>query len=235
MALIFNTYAVIQALVLALFLGILYFLSEYFNFGNTIDGDFALVYQCMFAVVITAYMDLKGIKGKLFFIPTWIVFILFIILFSFQNKFSVSDRYFIYTFSAIVTIVFYFKYKKTLSKNWQNRIQLLNELKNNNAFEKNDSEYWKYLSHLYFKPSLLFLYWNKLYMLIYKNCVDKNEFYNYYKYILNTINTEEINNKRYKNWVIEHQKAFNESTSFDNYSNPEFAFTRLANLISDMN
>ena len=69
MTIIFNIYALVQALFLGIFLGILYIITEYFGFGKDIDGDFALVYQFMFATLITAYTDLKGIKGKLFYLP----------------------------------------------------------------------------------------------------------------------------------------------------------------------
>ncbi|WP_296381468.1 hypothetical protein [Winogradskyella sp.] len=58
-----------------------------------------------------------------------------------------------------------------------------------------DGEFWKVASHLYYKPTSLFLHASQLWKIIYRNSVDANEFLEYYKTFIGAIDVEKIDHR----------------------------------------
>jgi len=239
MPLVFNGAAFIQAIILAACLGVLYLITETFDVGNTINGDLAIIIQLQAAAIITLFTDIKGIKGRLFFLPTWIVALVASIFFltNMLNS-ELADKYsiLIYSTSLLIAIAYFYYNTKQLRKNWIKKKELMKSFKaetdNGTLF---DGQFWKIASHLYYKPTGLFLHANPIWRIIYRNAIDADEFLEYYKTFIGAIDREKIDHRSHKAWNAEFNNALKEAQSFKEYAHPFMALSRLANLIDLMN
>ena len=238
MPIVLNAYFIIQLIILAICLGIWYLITAYFGIGNNINGDLALMIELLAAAVITGYTDVKGIKGRLFFIPTWIVCILGSLYILKTQFYGLESQYSlqVYISTAIILIVYYRLYKKEMRKNWERRKGLLDEFKNLSEFEtSNTKKFWEMASQIYFKPPITFLFMNPLWKILYKNTLSESEFLEYYKELMSKINIDDLEKSREKRWVAELKRALTNADNFDQYTHPHLSLTRLGNIIDSMN
>ena len=231
MKIIFNIHALIQAvIILPIIFVITLFVPSDFLKDWIPYSDAEIMVLFLVASLVATVLDVSGIKGKIFYIPTWALLLAFaFFVFEVDNvTFKISSILF-----AIIRIVFHtLKTRKRLKKEWQHRKRLMNEFKNDSN-KIDESEFWRYASELYFQPSLLFLYINPIWRVIYDNAIDRTEFIDYYKYFISSINLDYFNgysNKQYyfyKKEIEKLQRDLNNSDSFVGIKHRPFSLYRL--------
>ena len=70
---------------------------------------------------------------------------------------------------------------------------------------------------------------------IYKNTYTGDQFLEFYKEFLNTIDVDSINDKRYNRWTLKLKESFKRPNKFSEYEHLPFSFSRLGNTIDYMN
>ncbi len=231
MKLIFNLHTLIQAIIiLPVIFIITYFIPSNFLKDWIPYGDTETIVLFLVASLIATILDVFGIKGKLFYIPTWILLFIFP-FFAFQAN-NIIFKILSLSFILILIVFHTLKTRKMLRKEWKDKKDLMDKLKNN-LTKINEQEFWKYASNIYFKPSLLFLYFYPIWKIIYDNAIDKNEFTDYYKYFVNSINLENFNsysNKQnffFKNEIKKLNEDLNDSNNFVSLKHRPFSLHRL--------
>jgi hypothetical protein len=236
MAIIFNIYAVIQAFIIGLVLGAVYLLMKLFHiedFGGT-QGS-AITFQVM--ALLAAYTDAKGIKGRIFFLPTWIILIgtSYVMLEGAYDTNSYHEL--MLAITSLMIVLLYIKWQTTqLKKTWikkQIALEMLeSKIRTNTCTDK---EYWTLASHVYYDPSTFFLFLYPIWKIVFRNAIEWNSFQDHNKRFLNSIKLETVPKERLRGWVREFRDALNTANSFKNYSHPLFAFRRLATVIDETN
>jgi hypothetical protein len=240
MPIIFNVYAVLQAIIAIAILGLLHLLLQLFNFdydllGGTREAPFSLLVLAF----VTAYTDAKGLSGRLFFLPTWVVLIigsLFVFYITYFGAEKNNYQLFIWGISLLIIWFYLRKARKEIMIVWSKKKDALAALKNRlEATGKNDEEYWKIASQVYYKPSNLFIHANPLWKFFFKDAISGDDFLQYYRSFINTIQVDRLTNSKHREWIKELKDALNNAATFIEYMHPASAFTRLANVIDNMN
>jgi len=254
---VFNIYALYQAIIGLVAVGIVHLLLlpfGYYMIGGTREAFVSL----LIIAFVSAYTDIKGLKGKLFFIRSWIIYaIASIFVFSITysgfvmrdlNNFDINSTESLYqteslcgyqTFiviSIFLLIVFYvLGSRKQLKKVWAKKQQNLELLKQEAAKNGSSSlSFWVLASHVFYKPSNVFLFSNRVWTKIFKNTFDGNDFTLYYREYINLIDLESIPFKNHKKWLTEFKKALNNNSIYEYYQHPPMALARLGTLIDRM-
>jgi len=183
---IFNGAAFIQGILLAIFFGIIYLILSLFNIENSIweignARTMALIFQSHLCAWICMIMASLGLNGRLFFIPTWILFTIACIFLCLNPELHWSKYIFI-TLSLIIPFAF-FKLKRSFMKTaWTQSHEALTQLKKGN--DTTQLEYWQLIQTAAIVPQYTFfithLYWKAMYYGIYSG----NDWLNHYKELL---------------------------------------------------
>lgn len=240
MPIVFNFFAIIQVIVLLLFWFFLYLITEFLGIGSNVNDNVALIYKMLAASVITGYLDIRGLKGKLFYLPTWLVCIIVAIFFLqifLSDVLRLKHGVFVYIISVLIIWGYYALYKIALRKKWEQKKMLLLELQKKMENEEaiNSEEYWTMASQVHFKPPYIFLYFGFIWKLLFKNIIDGNDFLNYYKVFLNSIDLKEVQKENHKMWIVDFKESVAKAKSFDDYEHPLFSISRLGNIIDYTN
>ncbi len=250
MAVIFNVFAVLQAIIGVAVVGILHLLLNLFGFDyDMIGGTREAFVSLVIIAAISAYTDAKGLKGTLFYLPMWLVVIaaaIFVFSITYNGTRSVfvdgSYQYveesltlhklFLYGASLLISLGYIRLSRKELAKTWQKKKTHLELLKAGmQAGEVNPQQFWEQALLVYYKPSNLFLYLNYLWKPLFANAIDGDEFLQYYRDFINLIDIDQLAKKRHKVWTSEFRTALNQAKNFNEYSHPMLALARLRNTI----
>lgn len=240
MAIIFNIYAIFQAIVSVALLALLHLILRLFQFdydllGGTREASFSL----QFMALVCAWMDAKGVKGHVFFIPTWIILILgslFVLGDSFSPGITNMYRYTIYGGAIFITLFYFRKSSQHFTTRWAICTAAREELqKQMQQSGLSDKEYWQLASHLYYKPSFLFLHAYPVWAFLFSRAIDGNDFLEHYKYLINSIPVQTLVKTNHREWISELQGALNSAADISDFSAPHSGFSRLAMVIDQMN
>lgn len=239
MPIVFNIYALFQAIIAFIILWVINFLISLLGYDyNLIGGTKEAFVSLQILALITAYLDVKGMKGSLFFLPTWIVLIIgSIVVFNITHDTEVvSNQAFLYLSSLLIIMIYFRLNRKELKKNWIKRKEILQVLKSKmSANDISKSDYWKLASHLYYKPSYLFLHANSVWSFLYPDVITGDEFLKFYQEFINTVDIESIESNRYNRWTHQLKKSLHSAKRFSEYQHATLSFTRFANTIDFMN
>ena len=185
MVIIFNWYAVLQGLILGALYAILYYLNidglfSYFEIPEGV-GHALLCYPAFF---IVSAMDMNGIKGRLFFIPTWVILLAAPVI-----AISAYHGPGLYWCSRILSplLLLYFIIRKNrrFNANFEKAQLALHEMQKlpiETAEERRI--FWMLASHAYFKPSWFYLYGNPVFRLIFQNSPTLDQFAAHYRRLI---------------------------------------------------
>ena len=240
---IYNGSAFIQALLgVFLLIGIHYFCSFVgidFDLSETNNlPDLFLIFT-----LFATFTDARGLKGKVFFLPTWIVSLLITVL-VFITFSQGSDEANLTTvqYSVYITLFIAIPFihgrvtGNVLRKSWEEKQAYLAQLKA--KFDANEIEpaaFWLMASHVFHNPSLFFLKAYPVWKVIHWNPIDSRDFISFYQDFINMMNFDEIDSKFVKGKVLALSDALNNATSLSDYSHPSNAFAKLAQAIDIMN
>lgn len=240
MPVIFNIYAIVQILIGGLILAFIQWLI--FLFGSdyyVLGGEMELFISVQFLTLISAYLDVKGFKGSLFYLPTWLT-LLIVSIISTYTKFSdkiVSNNKIIIYLYAIVFVILYIRFnRKELKKIWANKrlnLELLNSKMAENTVEP--KEFWAFASKIYFKPSNLFLFLNVIWSIIYSKVIDGDEFLKFYRDFLDKVELYDLDKERHERWVSELKHSLDYDEKMKYYSHRTGSLTKLATVINHQN
>lgn len=190
---VFNGNAVIQAIILAL-LGLLgYFLGIERFFDSFGDKSGSIVgFYCIYAILYST--EIMGIKGKLFWIPTWFLWLVFIFLFNlgYQSYFDPEDNLFNKIFHIcnyfIPILLFYGMIRKLHNQfvsNFKNAHLVLANINKTDAwYENNKKQFWIELSHAFVRPGFVFLQFYPLYRFLFGNVITQEAFLEHYENLI---------------------------------------------------
>ncbi|MGJ8685489.1 MAG: hypothetical protein ACSHWW_12740 [Nonlabens sp.] len=231
---IFNAAAFFQGLLMVLFWGAIYLILSFFNVEESIwlignEDPIALIFQahlCAWFCMVTATV---GINGRLFFIPTWILFTA-LCLFLCISEDAHWSRYIFMTLSFAIPFAF-FRLKRSFMKTaWNDAHEALVLLKN--GTDKSQIEYWKLVQAAAIVPQYTFFtvhfYWKAMYYGIYSG----DDWLKHYKALLPLIGTrfQGFNPKQQRKYTDLH-KAVTHSQNWRQYSHPMHALSTLHSAI----
>ncbi|MFP9098626.1 hypothetical protein ACLI09_06185 [Flavobacterium sp. RHBU_24] len=185
MVIIFNWYAILQGIILGALYAILYYLN--------IDGLFAYLevtegtgraLLCYPAFFIVSAMDINGIKGRLFFIPTWII-LLFIPLVAISAYHGAGLYWCSRILSPLLFLYFIIRQNRRFNANFKKAKVALHEMQHlptETAEERR--KFWALASHAYIKPSWFYLYGNPVFSTIFQNSPTLDEFAAHYRRLI---------------------------------------------------
>ncbi|MDX2361267.1 MAG: hypothetical protein QNK23_10705 [Crocinitomicaceae bacterium] len=248
MILIFNIQAIFQAILGVVVVGLLHLLLSLFGLDyDMIGGTREAFVSLLIIAYIAAYTDAKGLKGKLFYLPAWIVFILGAILvfnmtygesrYNHDTGLNVKENLaflqsFLYGTSLLIALIHIRKSKAHLRKVWTEQKEHLNSLKAAvQEYNEIPVDFWVIASRVYFKPSIFFLYNNGIWKLLFSNSIDENEFLEYYRDFINLIDLDTLDEEHRNNMSIL-KSALNKATSFQDYDHPTNSLANLASVIN---
>ncbi|WP_298511308.1 hypothetical protein [uncultured Kordia sp.] len=240
MPIIFNIYALFQAIIGVALLGLIQLVLPLFGYNyDLIGGTKEAFISLQILALIAAYLDAKGMKGSLFFLPTWLTLIIgsiFVFYITYDSDTFQKNQFILYMSSIAIVAIYVKLNQRELRKKWKKRKHTLEmlqlKIKSNSITQV---EYWKIASHLLYNPSFFFLYLNPLWTKIYPNTITADEFLQYYKEFINTIDIDTIKNKRYNKWTRSLKESLNKPGTYSEYKHLTFSFSRLANTIDHMN
>lgn len=185
---VFNTHAFYQAIVLAAGIYIAYLLKLDDFLSHKISDWIAILAMCYIAFFFLCYTELKGIKGKVFWTPTWFIFTLIIIVYGFLKIEYIYLKY-INLLLAVYLLYFYLKkFNMKFIEDFSKANTALNTLNTNEQlFINNKKEFWRQLSHAFIFPSNIFLFLHPVYKKVFKNSVSQEFFINHYFMFTNLI------------------------------------------------
>jgi len=242
MPIVFNAYALLQAIIAVLCLGVLQlgamiFAPEY----NLIGGTNESVFSLQFMALVAAFTDARGMKGRLFFLPTWLVLVLgslFVFHFSVAYYLDqvVVKTIVLYCSSAFIAIFYFVQTRLYLEKTWAKKKGALEVMKSRiSQGDLTPKEYWQIASHAYYRPPALFFNSPLIWKFFFKNAIDGDDFLEHYKYFINSINTAELLNDEQRQVIREIKDALAPAQNFDSYNHPEYSLGQLGRIIDGMN
>ena len=242
MPIVFNILAIFQLVVAALVIGLLHLIVKGLGFDyDMIGGSREAIVSLQIMAWLVAYLDAKGWKGQLFFLPTWIILILGSFFFFLDmSHYEEVKRYelVLYISSALIFVFYVVKTRQQLRKTWDEKKQVLAALKEKTGTgELAGRDYWILASNVYYVPtySFFYVYLNHVWKLVFSNAIDIKDFWEHYKTFLNTIDIDAIEEEKHKKWVKEFRDSLNEHGDYSTYTQPSFAFARLGTVIDQMN
>lgn len=187
---VFNIYAFMQALILALILGLFYLVG----FDSFFEGKG--FWQLYFIHFIVAFTYRAGMKGRLFWIiPTWLITIvlLLIINIDFHND-GMNPMWFNCLKFFNIAFPLYLAYRMIFGldadfvKEFRKAQMVLQNInKTDDYFQNNKKEFWILISHTFVQPNQLYLYTYSLHKLIFKDSIPQSEFVEHYLTLIHLI------------------------------------------------
>lgn len=188
MVIIFNWYAVLQGIILGALYAILYYLN--------IDGLFAYLeipdgtgraLLCYPAFFVVSALHRNGIKGHLFFIPTWII-LLAVPLIAVSHYDGAGWYWGSRILSPLLLLYFIISQNRRFNTNFEKAQIALHEMQKlpiETAEERR--KFWTLASHAYVKPSWFYLYGNPVFSTIFQNSPTLDEFAAHYRRLIPTL------------------------------------------------
>ncbi|UAY50972.1 hypothetical protein [Ferruginibacter albus] len=233
----FNIAAFFQALLIVLICICYTFIDDrLLHLTNEISIEKFYAFFLQIAAFICVIMDVKGLHGRVLFLPTWLLCIVTSI---FLGEIGWQDKspmlWILLALSILIIFIYIYKMPAHLRKEWSEKKAAANQLKL--AISKNpisDKDFWSIASNMFYSPSLLFTFCYSAWKFIFRHAIDEQEVLEHYRFMINTMPIDTIKGNRYKNWMISLKKELNNTKDTSGYIDP-FMITRLGNLINDMN
>ncbi len=228
---VFNIHAIIQLVIIFLALLVCHVVCLPFGVdlieavGRSNNETNALI----FVAIIAMYTDIKGIKGRLFWIPIWII-ALALILFVNNSRFMMGHS----TNANLVVlllVLLYFAFSWLhYAKRLRNAKMVLELLANQNP-ALSPVEYWNLVETAYYQPPFLFLKAYSLWQLIREPVFSGQDFVEHYGKLLDLQAFRDITLEPYDEWIRELKTKLNNTTDFSRYQDPERDLKRIAQII----
>ncbi|MDX1348685.1 MAG: hypothetical protein R3279_00480 [Putridiphycobacter sp.] len=250
MAVIFNLFALYQIVISVIALGLIHFILYFFGY-DMIGGTREAYVSLLIIAFVSAYLDVRGFKGRIFFIPTWLVAMaaaIFVysltytgIKMTFEEPYYIEESLVIHrlflTLAIISIVCFYiFLNRKYLRIKWQRQQNLLKQLETEVKLNTIDTkQFWQKAAEVFYKPSNTFIYFNSGWQKIFPNTINEDSFIKYYQSFVNLIKEKGIPFKNHEKWTSEFKEELDKATAFELYNHPIYALARLGTLIDRMN
>jgi hypothetical protein len=250
MAIIFNLYALYQIVISVIALGLIHFILYFFGY-DMIGGTREAYVSLLIIAFVSAYLDVRGFKGRLFFIPTWLVAMaaaIFVysltytgIKMTFEEPYYIEESLVGYKIFIVVSIVFITTYyillnRKYLRKKWQHQQNLLKQFEMEVKSKTLDTkQFWQRAAQVFYKPSNTFIYFNYAWKKLFPNTINEDRFLKYYQSFVNLIKEKGIPFKNHEKWTSEFKEELDKASAFELYNHPIYALARLGTLIDRMN
>jgi hypothetical protein len=216
MPIIFNTAAFLQVLVLALVLGFLYLINLEGLFVHLgIHDAVGMSFLSYLSFFIIAPMHRRGIQGHVFFLPTWFIALTAPLFFAWMERQTA-----VFWITALISVVLWLRFALKngafFIAEYAKANAALQQLKYMKAITDDESKtYWIVASHVFFRPSFLFLYANGLRKLVFRNSVTMEQFVQHYREFIPAL----------KN-TVEHKAQFEQLTEIDaSFNRPNYDHT----------
>lgn len=244
---VFNFFAIGQAIIVVAIVALLHWILNLIGFDiDLIGGTYEAPYSLMFGAYICAATELRGMKGRLFWLPMWLLLIagsLFVIFINQKSgRFSwdgielknrLMDYYpLLYVVGAYIFYYFYKNLNKYMMQRWEASKTALAQLKQLDYKEIDKKEFWGFINMSYFKPSPIYYHLNEVWSKIYKNSVPEKEYITHTTDLLGVLNEYGVEQKRHKKWI---ETFYNETVGaekLNNFNPPFMGFKRLEECIS---
>lgn len=181
---VFNIYALFQAIILGIIVGIIYLI-------NPNAESIWVAYIPFFAIILTYK---AGIKGKLFWIiPTWLIVVVAMFIYVRQHftENNISDKIYIalnYIILLYTTFKMIFDASLSFKKDFQTADLILKNInKTDSYFENSKKEFWAQITHTFVRPSFFYKNFTSIYNTIFRTSISKREFINHYLLLIETI------------------------------------------------
>lgn len=203
---IFNAAALLQAIVLALVLGLLYLLNIEQWFDAYWIGRNIALYIAFF---IASAMDVKGAKGRVFFLPSWLI-LLGLTVFSAKDGHAPAWAFWTTIIIAIMLLRWHgSRMDAQFKTDFQNAYILATTLQYmDTATDENKKEFWAAALQASYKPTAFYLFFHPLFRILYPNSVTRREFVAHYKTIVESVK-KEAKRPDHAGWLGDFESALN--------------------------
>lgn len=187
---VFNIYAFLQALILALILGVFYLVG----FDSFFEGHG--FWQLYFIHFVVAFTYRAGLKGRLFWIvPTWLITVVLLLFLNidFHND-GMNPMWFNCLKFFNIAFPLYLAYRMIFGldadfvKEFRKAQLVLQNINTTEEyFQNNKKEFWILISHTFVVPNRLYLHSYWLHKLIFNASVPQTEFVEHYLTLIHLI------------------------------------------------
>lgn len=214
---IFNIHAIIQLVLFFLAVGILHvvllifgvdFIGSLENRGGEYDALFLLS-------IVAMYSDIKGIKGRLFYIPVWILSIATIYFLS-TTSHAMSGRVSLWwpLFLLLLYPVFlWFHHRKRFNR----AKDVLEAIVHEGGLESDPLKFFNAVSGAVFMPPPLFFFSFDFWKLLGQPVMSGDDYLEHYREVLNLRGFNDNLKDPYDKWILELRDKFNSTQSFADY------------------
>ncbi len=228
---LFNAAAFIQALILGTILGILYLI----NIEALLPGvpDWIAVNVFLYtSFFIVCKMDLNGIKGRVFFLPTWLILII-LTLYSAKDRNAPEWAFWLTLVLAVLLLVrFASKMDNRFKADFQNARIAAGSLQYiDTTTDEGKKKFWATATNAFIKPTNFYLFLYPLFKVLYPYSVTRDEFVAHYSELVPVLK-KEVDKEKFIRWL----ENFEQSLTFkENYSHEPFSVGRVETIIDEGN
>ena len=241
MRIVFNMYAVLQALIIAAIGALIYFTGfDRWIDSTSVASKTVHIISLYFIYWILSSMDKRGIKGQLFWFPTWFLCLAFIMCVNAWDYDGDAHKGFWWQAFTVFNYVFpiYLGYRmfKILDAIFIAKFREANSVlthmpKTDEYFEANKKAFWAQVSHTFVFPSNAFLFFYPIYHFLYRNSITKKEFVAHYHLLLETLKGKAAS-ERNQTTLAKFWKQLDESIKTNNYYHEFSSLQNLAYVIN---
>ena len=226
---VFNIHAIIQLIVifLALMVGQLVCWPFGFDLIDAMDGN--ETNTLIFVAIIAMYTDIKGLKGRLFWIPIWVIAILFLLFVHNSSHWHSNVSY--GNLIVLSLLVIYVAFSWLHYSNRFNRAKLALDALQEQNHNSNPTEYWNLVAGAFYQPPFLFLKAYSLWKIMREPVFSGQDFREHYGRMLSLPAFREITLEPYDEWIRELKIKMESNADFGNYRDPERDLKRIAQII----
>lgn len=240
MVFVFNLYAIAQLLIIGLVVGLLHLILSPFGY-DMIGGSREMYVSLIFAMTVSVYSDVKGLKGKLFYIPVWafcgiLAVVAFVMAPTFFESHSIFEYVFLW-FAIIGNCIWFYKLNRLeYQKIWTQKQQALQILKETSQSENLDQKkFWILASHIYYRPGYLFFLMYPIWSKLHEGVISQKEFIQYYRDFADLIKPEYLVTERLQKRVADFKEDLAQAGNDDDLLVPDLSLSRLGNAIDEIN
>lgn len=232
MIIVFNIAAIFQALLGLLIFTVLYGIlwpfgntAENFFFGNGSEFTLIILYGFM-----TSVMDLSGLKGRLFWLPTWIVCIIATLFLNNSRFIMGQPSVWVNIFAFSIALFYILMYTRKVKREWGIAKMALKQI--TESFSVIDDEvFWRMAAASFYSPHWMFKNLYFLWAPLFGRIVSDSDVMTHYRSLLNCKQFEEITSEDYRAWMIELREKFDSYGSIQEFHDIDKELRKVARVL----
>jgi hypothetical protein len=232
---VFNIAAIAQLLIIVILVGLLHVIFGLFGFDliNHFGKRTGLVDGLLIVTYLAFYIDVRGLKGKLFWTPVWLLTLFATILFVLNPSFV---GYSAYTLSGLILVpfVFWWMVRRNILSKWGRAKNVMAEIDQMGPSRVENEKFWMYLSGTYYKPGWLYFKGYDVWKFLFGGVLSKEDVAEHYLKLVNFEALREIQLDPYTDWMNQIRKNLMSESGNQQFPNHERDIDRIGRILSRM-